>query len=77
MLAFAGLVAYALHYRKQFAADRVSRSLLDSMCVWLVLATPPLMMSSGSPQYLYVVAMPTAVLAAFALSKIRRSLMDS
>jgi hypothetical protein len=70
-LAVAGLVAYALHFRKQFASDRVSRSLLDSMSIWLLLATPPLMMSSGSPQYLYVVAMPTAVMAALALSNIR------
>jgi hypothetical protein len=71
LLAFAGLVAYAVHYRKQFASERVSRSLIDSMCVWLVMGAPPLMMSSGSPQYLYVLAMPTAVMAAFALSMIR------
>jgi hypothetical protein len=71
LLAFAGLVAYALHYRKRFASERVSRSLIDSMCVWLVLGTPPLMMASGSPQYLYVIAMPTAVLGAFALSIMR------
>jgi len=73
LLAFGGLVAYALHYRKQFATERVGRSLLDSMSIWLVLGTPPLMMSSGSPQYLYVLAMPTAILAAFALSTIRVS----
>ncbi len=71
LLGFAGLAAYALYYRKQFASNRLSRSLLDSMCVWFVLATPPLVMSSGSPQYLYVVGMPTAILVALALSNIR------
>ncbi|MGO9116654.1 MAG: hypothetical protein ACLQPD_03485 [Desulfomonilaceae bacterium] len=71
LLAFGGLVAYALHFRKHLMSNRVGRSLLDSMCIWLVLATPPLMMSSGSPQYVYVLAMPTAALAAFALSNIR------
>lgn len=71
LLAFAGLVAYAFHFRKQFASNKIGRSMLDSMCLWLVLATPPLMMSSGSPQYLYVLAMPTAALAALALSSIR------
>ena len=71
LVAFAGLAAYALHYRKKFESDRLTRSLLDSMCVWLVLAAPPLMVSSGSPQYVYVLAMPTAVLAAFMLSNIR------
>jgi hypothetical protein len=71
LLAFAGLAAYAFHYRMQFASNRLSRSLLDSMCVWFVLATPPLVTSSGSPQYLYVVGMPTAILVALALSTIR------
>ena len=71
LLAFAGLVMYALHYRKQFAPGRVSRSLIDSMCVWLVLAAPPLIIASGSPQYVYVLAMPSAVLAAFILSNLR------
>ncbi len=73
LLAFAGLIAYAWHYRKQVASNRLSRSFLDSMSVWLVVATPPLIVSSGSPQYLYVVAMPTAVLTAVVLSRIRPS----
>ena len=59
LLAFTGLAAYALRFRKQFAADRVSRSILDSMCIWLILATPPLAASSGIPLYVYVVVMPT------------------
>jgi len=71
LLAFAGLGVYALRSRNQFASAEISRSLLDSMCVWLVLATPPLAASSGIPSYVYVVAMPTAVLAAFLLSTIR------
>jgi hypothetical protein len=70
-LALAGLIAYALICRKEFKSDRVTRSLLDSMCIWLVLAAPPLMMSSAYSEYLYVVAMPTVVLGAFALSMIR------
>ncbi len=71
LLAFAGLAAYVFNYRKRLVSDRVSRSLLDSICVWLVLATPPVLVSSGSPQYLYVLAMPSAVLAGLALSRIR------
>ena len=70
-LAFAGLAVYFFDHRKRLVSDRVSRSLLDAMCVWLVLATPPLLVASGSPQYLYVLLMPSALLTAVTLSRIR------
>jgi hypothetical protein len=73
LLAFAGLAAYALRLRKQFISNRVSRSILDSMCIWLILAAPPLAASSGIPLYVYVVVMPSVLLAALALSMIRVS----
>ena len=71
LLAFAGLAVYLLDLRKRLDSERVGRSILDSMCLWLVLAGPALVVTSGFIGYVYVLAMPTALLAAVTLSKIR------
>jgi hypothetical protein len=54
---------------------RIQRAFFDSMCLWLFVATPPLLISAGSATYIYVLAMPSALLAGMALVKMRYRLL--
>lgn len=69
--AIAGLVFYVVHARKKVFKDRVERALFDSMCVWLIGAGYGLFNSSTSITYLYVAAMPTTLLGALILMRMR------
>ncbi len=71
IFAVIGLVVYVTRMRKECVADRTHRALLDSMCVWFVGAGYALFKSSTSATYLYVAAMPAALLGGLALSRLR------
>ncbi len=71
VLAIAGLVLYVAHARKHLFTDRVERALFDSMCVWLIGAGYGLFNSSTSITYVYVAAMPTTLLGALILMRMR------
>jgi hypothetical protein len=71
VLAPAGLVIYVWRSRRRDFGDPVFRALMDSMCVWLVLAGFATLKSAVHPSYVYVVAMPAALFAGLTLSKLR------
>lgn len=71
ILSLAGLIAYLVRSRWQDTPDRVRRALMDALCVWFVAAHYALVKSSTSATYLYVVAVPAAVLAAVVLVRLR------
>lgn len=73
VLAVAGLVIYIVHARKDLFTSRVDRALFDSMCVWLLGAGYGLFTSSTSITYVYVAAVPTTLLAALVLVRMRTS----
>jgi len=50
---------------------RIRRGFFDSMCLWLLVATPPLFISAGSATYIYVLAMPSALLSGLVLARMR------
>ncbi len=69
--ATAGLVLYVVGRRGELSRDRMRRAFFDSMCVWFVGAGYALFRSSSSETYLYVAAMPTALLAGLILVRLR------
>lgn len=72
-LAVAGLVVYALGRKRLAGSERSLRSFFDAMCVWFLGASYGIVSSSTSITYLYVLAMPTAILAGLALWRLRNS----
>jgi hypothetical protein len=54
---------------------RIQKGFFDAMCLWFFAAIPPLLISGGSATYLYVVAMPSALLAGMVLLKMRYRLL--
>lgn len=77
LLAIAGIALYVLYERKHLSSAKVGTNLLDVMCVWLFIAAPPLFMSSRFVSYMYVVGMPTSLLAGLTLARISRPLLVS
>jgi len=73
VLAFAGLALYSLKQRKLLSEHRVQRGLFDAICLWFFVAGYGLISSSTSVTYLYVAAMPTALLAGLFLWKTRNA----
>jgi len=71
ILAIAGLVYYVWSERQVLNSNKVARGYLDAASLWLLWAGLAVLMSSGSPQYLYVVGMPAAVLSGLFLSRLR------
>jgi hypothetical protein len=72
VIALAGLIIYLVRLRRD-TPDRVRRALMDSLCIWFAAASYALVKSSTSATYLYVVAAPTAMLAALVLARLRTS----
>jgi len=70
LLAVGGVIYYFLRERKRLGANPVARPFLDATCLWLGWAGITVIWSSGSPQYLYVIGVPAAVLSGLALSKL-------
>jgi len=73
VLALAGLVVYASGRKLLVGSNKPVRGFFDAMCVWFVGSSYGIVSSSTSMTYLYVVAMPTAILAGLALSRLRTS----
>jgi hypothetical protein len=71
ILAAAGLVLYVVRWRSKLFPDRMHRALFDSMAVWFVGAGYALFRSCSSGTYLYVAAVPTALLAGLLLVRLR------
>lgn len=51
--------------------DRIRTSFFHTMCLWLFVAPLPLLISAGSATYIYVLAMPSALLSGLVLAKMR------
>ncbi|MBI5568749.1 MAG: hypothetical protein HY914_02290 [Desulfomonile tiedjei] len=75
LLALTGACIYLWRDRKSANYPDLTRSFLDTMCVWLFMTGITVAIGSRSPSYLYVVAVPSAVLAGIALSHIRSLLL--
>lgn len=75
LLASAGGAIYLLRERKRLSSDLVRRGFFDTMCFWFLFAGAAIFASSGSPTYLYVLAMPSAILSGLVLSKMRLLLL--
>ena len=75
LLAGAGGLLYVFTKRKLWLNDRVRSGLFDTMCLWLVISAPALFISAGSATYLYVLAMPSAILSGLALAQMRKALV--
>jgi len=71
LLATAGLIIYFVRERGLLTENRIDRGLFDSMCIWFLGAAYGLVTSSTSNTYLYVAAMPTTLLAALCLVRVR------
>ncbi|MGB6066473.1 MAG: hypothetical protein WBG50_16850 [Desulfomonilaceae bacterium] len=71
IFAISGLGLYVVRWRGELFPDRMRRALFDSLCVWFVGAGYALFRSSSSETYLYVAAMPTALLAGLVLVRLR------
>jgi hypothetical protein len=71
VLAASSIVLYAVRWRGLLFPDRIRRAFFDSMCVWLVGAGYALFRSCTSATYLYVAAVPTAMLAGLVLVRLR------
>ncbi len=69
--AFAGALMVVRTRFVSAQGNPVIRSFTEAMCVWLLVATVGVAASSGHPTYLYVLALPSAVLAGIALSRLR------
>lgn len=69
LFAIAGLVAYAIYWRREVSSRSQDRALLDSVCVWFLGAAYALFRSSTSGTYLYVAAAPAALLGGIALCR--------
>ncbi|MFZ5866845.1 MAG: hypothetical protein ACOYXY_13260 [Thermodesulfobacteriota bacterium] len=72
-LACAGIALYVLRERTQLSALRIQRSMMDALVIWFLIALCGLVSSSTSATYLYVMALPTTVLAAMSLSRFPKS----
>jgi hypothetical protein len=71
LFAVAGLALYGIRMRRELSSRQRHRALFDSMCVWFVGAGYALFRSSTSATYLYVAAVPAALLAGLALARLR------
>jgi len=71
ILALAGLVIYAVRKRSALRGDRIARSFFDAVVVWFIGSGYGLVTSATSATYLYVAALPTAVLAALCMTRVR------
>jgi hypothetical protein len=72
VLAAAGIVLYAVRWRGRLFQDRIRRAFFDSVCVWFLGAGYALFRSCTSATYLYVAAVPTALLAGLVLARLRK-----
>lgn len=72
LFAPAGIVIYFAYVRRMMP-DRVVRALFDASSVWFIGGHYALIKSSTSATYLYVVAVPTALLASLAFVRLRLS----
>jgi hypothetical protein len=72
VLACAGIALYVLRERTSLLGLRIQRSMIDALVIWFLIAVAGLVSSSTSATYLYVVALPTTVLAAMSLSRLPR-----
>jgi hypothetical protein len=68
--ACAGLILYGFATRTRWGSATIKSSFLDSLCVWLVIASIGALASSGDPTYVYVLAVPSAILSGLALSRL-------
>lgn len=75
ILAAAGALIYLLKDRRQGIYPELTRSFLDTMCFWFVTVGSVVIIAYGSPSFLYVVALPLAVLSGTALARIPSSLV--
>ncbi|MBI4962746.1 MAG: hypothetical protein HY913_05655 [Desulfomonile tiedjei] len=75
LLAGIGAGLYLTRLRSLWLTDRVRRAFFDSMCLWILGATPALFVSAGSATYLYVLAMPSALLSGLVLARMRYQLL--
>ena len=73
VVALAGFALYGFRQRRLMSELRIQRSLFDATCLWFFVAGYGLVSSSTSITYLYVAAMPTALLAGLALWKMRNA----
>lgn len=71
ILALGGLAIYAVRRRRTLREDRVERSFFDAVSVWFLGSGYGLVTSATSATYLYVAGLPTAVLAALCLVRVR------
>lgn len=70
LLAIVGIAYYLWIERKRLNSNPVGRAFLDATCLWLGWAGITVIWSSGSPQYLYVLGMPAAVLSGLVLRRL-------
>lgn len=70
LLACSGLFLYVLVIRKRLRLESTEIAFLDSVCVWLVVASVATIASSGDATYLYVLALPSAILSGLAISRL-------
>jgi hypothetical protein len=75
LLAFAGLLLYLAVIRKRPGLESTKIAFLDSVSVWLVVASAATIASSGDATYLYVLALPAAILSGLALSRLSNANM--
>jgi len=71
LFAVGGLALYGIRMRSELSSRQGHRALFDSMCIWFVGAGYALFRSSTSATYLYVAAVPAALLAGLALARLR------
>jgi hypothetical protein len=71
LLALGGIAIYVFRQRSALREDRIARSFFDAAVVWFAGSGYALVSSATSATYLYVAALPTAVLAAESMVRVR------
>jgi hypothetical protein len=74
ILAVYGLMLY-LRTQGKCVGSLQGRSVINAMVIWFLIATPALVSTSQNASYLYVAAMPTALMAGLALAQVRKPLL--
>lgn len=75
VLAAIGLFMYVLRDRQASFSSRLPRSVMDATALWAVISGAGLVIADAHPTYVYVAAVPCAILGALPLIRLPRSLV--
>lgn len=73
-LAVIGLIMYFLRERQASFTSRLPRSVMDATVIWALVSGAGLVISDAHPTYVYVAAIPCAILGALPLIRMPRNL---